>query len=628
MATWNELSSRWSNPQASAIYAEDVDLSFAELTERVERASGWLADRGVVAGDRVALMIPRSLAFLELFLGALRIGAVALPLNDRYTASEVGFLLADAEPRLAVLVDDLAAEHGAIRASTLRSALDEAPRVPAPTVAADAPAVLCYTSGTTGRPKGAILLHRNVMATIAALHKARGWTERDVLVHALPLNHVHGLFVAQLGALWAGARTVWVPRFEPALVWEAIERHRATIFMGVPTFYTRLLTAGGTPDLASVRLFTSGSAPLPAHIFAGFDARFRHRILERYGMTEVGIVLSNPLDGERKPGSIGLPLPGVELRVTDPRGVDVAAGEIGELRIRGPSVFASYLGQKEATEAAIGDGWMHTGDLGRRDADGYVFLTGRASELVLVGGLNVYPREIEAVLLDHPDVVDAAVVGVDDDDLGEVPCAAIVLRPGVEALSSDQIRAFARERLAPYKVPKRVLEVPALPRNAMGKTLKNQIRRWFLPITVRRAHAHEAARIAASNCAMALETEDLTLDPDVVRAGVEAVFSRGVGAFYLISELGGEPVGQLMITTEWSDWRNAVVWWIQSVYVEPESRGAGVFRALYEETARLAAEAGAAGIRLYVDRRNTRAAEVYRRLGMNGDHYLVFERMT
>ncbi len=623
--TWARMRARQPDPAAIAIVADGLTLTYGDLDLRVARASAWLRNRGLRPGDRLALMAPRSLAFLDVFLGALATGVVVVPMNDRYTADEVRYLLADSAPALAILVDDLAPAHGAVPASELRSLLDD-PRIQPTTVetgpAASDTAAILYTSGTTGRPKGAVILHENLQATLASLHVAWEWTADDVLVHALPLNHVHGLVVAQLGALWAGSRTIWLSRFEPALLWDAVAAHRATIFMGVPTFYTRLLAAPGMPDLASIRLFTCGSAPLPAHVLQAFHERFGHVVLERYGMTEIGMALSNPYRGERRAGSVGLPLPGVDARITAPDGSVLDPGEIGEVRVRGPAVFAGYRNRPDATDEAIGDGWMHTGDLGFRDHDGYFHLTGRATELILVGGLNVYPREVESALLDHPAVADCAVTGLSDPDLGEIPVAAIVLR---EPASIPDLRAFARERVASYKVPRQLLIVGELPRNTMGKVLKAELRRLF--VTVRPARPDEAAAIADRNVAMARETEDLALDPAVALSGAQAVFRGDVGAFYLIAEIGGAPVGQLMLTTEWSDWRSRPVWWIQSVYVGPEHRRAGVFRALHDDAIRRARDAGAGGVRLYVDRRNTAAIDTYRRLGMDGEHYLVFERM-
>ncbi len=419
------------------------------------------------------------MAFLELFLGALASGVTALPLNPQYTESDVSFLLADSGAKLAIVPAHRCGLHpNALPAADVAEVLDTAAPSELTPPHEDAIAVLLYTSGTTGRPKGACIRHRNLMATIDALHQAWGWTPEDVLVHALPLFHVHGLFVAQLGALRAGATSVWMPRFDALLALRTIERVGGTVFMGVPTFYNRLL---GLPpstqaDLASMRLFTSGSAPLPAQVHRAFHDRFGHRILERYGMTEIGIVLSNPLHGERRPGSVGLPLPGVAAGVFDAEGQRLATEQVGEVRIAGPSVFAGYLGNPEQTQRALGDdGWMRTGDLGYVDSDGYFHLCGRRSDLVITGGMNVYPREVEAVLLTCPGVAEAAVVGIADDDLGERVVAAVVAQPGA-ALDAQQVRAYVRERVAGFRAAKEVRIFAELPRNAMGKVQKNRIR--------------------------------------------------------------------------------------------------------------------------------------------------------
>jgi malonyl-CoA/methylmalonyl-CoA synthetase len=610
--TWEQLLARWEHGAGPRIASGGRVLDASDLVARVGRAAGWLAGREVASGDRVVLQLPRSPEFLELFLGAWSIGAVPVPLHPRATDAEVGWVVEDCAPRVT------------LRPSDPRASAD-APPPPTRRVTGEDPACILYTSGTTGRPKGAVLRHRNVVAGLASLHAAWEWRSDDALVHALPYDHVHGLFVAQLAALWAGATTVLLERFEPDAVWDALEAG-GTIFMGVPTFYHRLLGSDRAPDLRTTRLFTCGSAPLPSRVLLAFERRFGHRILERYGMTEIGIALSNPLHGERRAGSIGLPLPGVSARIAGPDGADLPDGEVGELRVRGPTVFAGYLGRPDATAAALRDGEMCTGDLGLRARDGYFVLTGRAADVILTGGLNVYPREVETALCEDPAIAEAVVVGTPDADLGEVPAALLVLRPGAAAPTPEAMTARLRAVLSPFKIPRIYRFTAALPRNAMGKVVRRAAARLLGPILVRDARPDEAAELADRNVAMARETEDLALDPAVALAGAQAVFARDVGARYFVAEAGGVPVGQLMITVEWSDWRNATVWWIQSVYVEPAHRGSGVFRALYDEALRRAAAAGAQGVRLYVDRRNTSAIAVYRRLGMDGDHYLVFER--
>lgn len=461
-------------------------VTFAELEQRARRAAGLLRGHGVRHGDVVALQLPRSLALMELHLGALALGAVSLTLNDRYTAAEVCYYLEDAGVALAVLMDPTAAEStdadvlavDDVRAALDSVALDQAlPLADLPEPADDDLACLMYTSGTTGRPKGAMMSHGNLRATIEALHEAWQWRSSDHLLHALPLFHIHGLVVAQHGALWAGARTTWMDRFDAAGALAMLERERCTIFMGVPTFYHRMLALpqDTVVDLSHVRLFTSGSAALPAADHADFAHRFGHTIVERYGMTEVGIVLSNPIDGERRAGAVGFPLPGVDarvLRVDDGR--VCAVDEVGEIRIRGASVIAGYLGRPEQTEDALGDGWMKTGDLGKVDADGYFHVVGRSKELIISGGFNIYPLEVEAVLRQGPGVADAAVVGLPDQDLGERVVAAVVARPGAR-IEIDELLAYAAGQLARYKCPREVVVVDDLPRNAMGKVQKHRL---------------------------------------------------------------------------------------------------------------------------------------------------------
>jgi malonyl-CoA/methylmalonyl-CoA synthetase len=624
------LTRRWTVPDAVAIEYGDTRLSWRELGERTARAAGWLRAQGLGPGSVLALQLGRSYELLELHLASLATGVATVPINERYTAAEVDYLLADSGATLACVTDDLGGP-GRVRASDLRAALDaSAPADLSDPPGPDAIAAIVYTSGTTGRPKGAVITHANLAATVTALHEAWRWRSDDVLLHALPLFHIHGLFVAQFGALHAGARTIWMERFDAREAMETLQDRGCTLFMGVPTFYQRFLELPPVArfDLSRMRLFTCGSAALPAITHQAFEDRFGHRILERYGMTEVGIVISNPYDGERRPGAIGLPLPGVRARICEPEAErELPPGEVGELRIAGPSVFRGYLNAPEKTAASFdADGFLRTGDLGWKSADGYFTLVGRSRDLVISGGFNVYPAEVEGALLEHPEVAEAAVVGVFDPDLGERVVATVVPRPGA-SLEAASALAWAKDRLAPYKRPRRIEIAASLPRNAMGKVQKDQLRAaWERPV-VRDARPDEAELLARHNVAMALETEGIALDPATALAGAQAVFSRDVGARYFVAEIAGSFAGQCMVTTEWSDWRDRVVWWLQSVYVAPACRKRGVYRALHEAVISRARDAGAGGLRLYVDRRNQRAAEVYRRVGMNGDHYLVFEAM-
>ncbi|MCK6506514.1 AMP-binding protein [Myxococcota bacterium] len=500
MGLYHAIQRRWADPEALhaahgvrrriALGGESElsdlppgGLCYADLELRVRGAAGMLRGLGLRGGDVVALQLPRSLALVELLLGALGIGAAVLLVNDRAAVPELRFLVEDSGARLAVVLDPAAVGGLPCRVlpvAEVRERLDQATVVDSlPEPDDEALAALMYTSGTTGRPKGAMLSHKNLLATIQALHQAWGWSVHDHLLHALPLHHIHGLVVAQLGALWAGARTTWMSRFDAAGALTLLQRERCTVFMGVPTFYHRFLSLPQDArfDLSSMRLFTCGSAPLPAADLVAFRDRFGHTILERYGMTECGIVLSNPLEGERRPGSVGFPLPGVHLRIVDPAtGRRCETDEVGEIRLRGPSVTRGYLGRAEQTAEALVQGWLHTGDLARADADGYVHVVGRIKELIISGGFNVYPGEVEAVLQQAPGVAEAAVLGLPDADLGERVVAALVARPG-RLVEPEAVLSFARQQLAAYKCPREVVLLQELPRNAMGKVQKNLLAR-------------------------------------------------------------------------------------------------------------------------------------------------------
>jgi len=438
--------------RAALILPDGGEVSYAALEAEAGRIAAWLAAKGVGLGDRVVVQAPKVPESLSLYLAVLKAGAVYTPLNDSYTAAELDYFLADAEPRLVITDAAVAAAESA--GLTPLEAAAECGR--------DDLAALIYTSGTTGRSKGAMLSHGNLASNALALQHSWGFSGGDVLLHALPVFHVHGLFVAIHCALMSGAPMIWLPRFDAA---EIVRRlPGATVLMGVPTFYTRLLAHPGfTRDAAAhMRLFVSGSAPLLPSTFTAFEQRTGKRILERYGMSEAGMIASNPLDGERLAGSVGFPLPGVGLRLS----------ETGVIEIRGPNVCSGYWRMADKTaEAFTADGWFVTGDVGRVDADGRVWITGRAKDLIISGGFNVYPKEIELVLDELPGVEESAVVGVPHPDFGEA-VVAVVAGTGDEAALIETARA----RLAPYKVPKRILFRDALTRNAMGKVQKNLLR--------------------------------------------------------------------------------------------------------------------------------------------------------
>jgi malonyl-CoA/methylmalonyl-CoA synthetase len=428
--------------------------SYAMLEQGVGRAAALLRAKGVKPGDRVAAQVEKSVGSVMLYLATLQVGAIYAPLNTAYTDAELEYLIADLEPKL--VIRDIRPFAG--ESHKYEPDLNIAPRV------ANDIAAIIYTSGTTGRSKGAMLSHGNLASNADALIQTWGYTSDDVLLHALPIFHVHGLFISLHCALMTGSPMLWLDKFDDAAVLVALPR--ATVMMGVPTYYTRLLANPGfTRDAAAhMRVFISGSAPLLESTFAEFEARTGKRILERYGMSEAVIITSNPLNGERVAGSVGFPLPGVELRI--------AGGEIGGIEIKGPSVFAGYWRNPEKTaEEFTTDGFFRTGDVGRQDADGRVWITGRAKDLIISGGYNVYPKEIELVLDELPGVSESAVIGVPHRDFGEA-VVAVVIGAGDEAA----IITAAREKLANFKAPKRVMFVEALPRNAMGKVQKNLLR--------------------------------------------------------------------------------------------------------------------------------------------------------
>jgi len=441
-------------------------ISYGDLETTTGRIAALLRAKGVQPGDRIAVQTPKSPQMVMLYLATLQVGAAFLPLNTAYTETEVGYFLTDAEPVL--FVRDAAAF--AREAQALQPDFEITPREPA-----DLAAIL-YTSGTTGRSKGAMLSHGNLAANALTLHEVWGFRPDDVLLHALPIFHVHGLFVALHCSLLSGGPMIWLARFDEGEVLAALPS--ATVMMGVPTFYVRLLADPRftREAAANVRLFISGSAPLLESTFAEFEARTGQRILERYGMSEAAIITSNPLVGERVPGSVGFPLPGVELRIA-------GGQETGVIEIKGPSVFSAYWRMPEKTaEEFTADGFFITGDVGRKDPDGRVWISGRAKDLIISGGFNVYPKEVELVLDELPGVVESAVIGAPHPDFGEA-VVAVVAGKGDES----QLIAAARERLAAFKAPKRVFFVDDLPRNTMGKVQKNLLRETYAQVFAVRA---------------------------------------------------------------------------------------------------------------------------------------------
>ncbi len=455
--------------------------TYGEVADLAGRIGSVLVDAGVTPGDRVMVQTDKSAEAVALYLAVIRIGAVYVPLNTGYTPAEVGFFESDAEPT--VFVGDPGSAYRASAASfTLdadgsgslcAAAATASPVDPVP-AAGDDPAAMLYTSGTTGRSKGAVLTNRNLASNAIALHQAWAFQPGDVLLHMLPIFHVHGLFVALHCAMLNGSEVLFLPRFDPDAV--IGELPSATVLMGVPTQYVRLLDHPGfDADLCrGMRLFTSGSAPMTEQVNEAFTGRTDHRILERYGMTEAGMITSNPYDGDRIPGTVGFPLPGIEIRVVDEAGSPVSAGAPGIVQVRGPNVFTGYWNLPEKTAQEFRDGgWFHTGDVGSVDGEGRLTLAGRASDMIISGGLNIYPKEIETVLDDVPGVVESAVVGVPHREFGEAVVAFVVCEADVDTEELERRMGG----LARFKHPKRFIRLDALPRNTMGKVQKAELRR-------------------------------------------------------------------------------------------------------------------------------------------------------
>jgi malonyl-CoA/methylmalonyl-CoA synthetase len=483
-------------PQATALENENGErYSYRELDEWSARYANRLVGLGLQRGDRVAVQVEKTAQSLFLYLACLRAGLVYLPLNTAYQRSELEYFLRDAQPGLVVgspgdeaLLRKLAGPDSRTEVLSLDergsgSFAQHAERLPAwfDTVAVDGDelAVLIYTSGTTGRAKGAMVTHRNLVSNARALNSIWAFSEHDVLLHALPIFHVHGLFVANHCALSAGASMLWQRKFDVRAVVNALPR--ASVFMGVPTFYVRLLSDPdfGSQPCASMRLFISGSAPLLPETFRAFERRTGHRILERYGMSEAGMISSNPLDAERRAGTVGRALPGVSLRVADSQDRELPAGHTGGIQVRGDNVFRGYWRMPEKTrEEFTAEGWFRTGDLGVIDGDGYLSIVGREKDLIISGGYNVYPKEIELVLDGLEGVAESAVIGVPHPEFGEAVTAIVVAKPGA-TLDPDGLVAQLRKNFANYKVPKRVYLVDDLPRNAMGKVQKAMLRKRY-----------------------------------------------------------------------------------------------------------------------------------------------------
>lgn len=464
--------------------AGGVIWTYGDLDRASARFAAVLRARGVEPGDRVVVQVPKSMEAVALYLGVLRCGGVYVPLNTAYTEREVDFFVGDASPRVVVggAVAADSNDGGDPRTVDIDGLWREAQAAPAdPAIEPrddDDLAAICYTSGTTGRSKGAMITHGNLISNALALHEIWGFEPGDVLLHALPIFHVHGLFVALHTAFLNASKILFLPAFDAGAVRRLLPE--ATVLMGVPTFYSRLLAEPGfgATDCESVRLFVSGSAPLTEAVFGEFEAHTGHRILERYGMTEAGMITSNPLRGERVAGTVGFPLPDVEVRVAGEDGAELPVAEVGTLEIRGPNLFPGYWGLPEKTaEEMRGDGFFVTGDLASVDAEGRVTLVGRGKDLIIAGGFNVYPKEIEDRLDEVAGIAESAVIGAPHADLGEGVVAVLVAEQA--PVGDDTLRSALDAGLARFKHPRRFYWVEELPRNAMGKVQKNVLRERY-----------------------------------------------------------------------------------------------------------------------------------------------------
>jgi len=424
--------------------------TFGEIDQRSDRMAACLTERGLTQGDRVCVQLANCIEIIDIYLACVKLGVIFVPVNILYRDREVAHIVSDAEPKLFITAENIPEPSRT------------GPR-PVPVLDGDAPAALVYTSGTTGTSKGAILTHNNFAANALNLLTCWQITSQDRFLLALPLFHVHALGNGLHCWLISGCRMRLLERFEHQTAVQQFLDFRPTLFFGVPTVYVRLLET--PPDAArqignGMRLFVSGSAPLPAHVLEEFRGLFGHTILERYGMTETIMNISNPYVGERRPGSVGLPLPGVSVRLSDS----------GEILLRGPNVFSGYWKREDATRDAFVDGWFKTGDIASRSEDGYFSLSGRKSDLIISGGFNIYPREIEEFLMEQPEIIEAAVVGEPDRLRGEIPVAYIVVR---ETIDPGILIERCKAKLASFKVPRRLLTVDLLPRNALGKVQKH-----------------------------------------------------------------------------------------------------------------------------------------------------------
>lgn len=472
------------------------------MWERAAILRQAMQESGVKLGDRIAIQLPKCMEFLYFHLANLQLGSITVPMNPTYTLEEITYFLSDSEAKIFITTSDNAAKIDAIlpmlphlqhvivvgvsenlhqgKMLAYDSLIKTNPSTQGLTARPKDTAIILYTSGTTGRSKGAMLSHENLLTNIESLHVAWGHSEKDILLHVLPIFHIHGLIVALHGAVHAGMKVIMRRQFDPVDTLTCIEKDHCTVFMAVPTMYYRLLKIENPLrfNLDSMRLWTSGSAPLPAAVFDRFRQVFGHTLLERYGMSETGMNTSNPLNGPRKRGSVGLPLPGVSIRLVGPDENDVNPGDVGEVWVRGKNVTQGYWNMPEKTREAFSGEWFKTGDLGYQDEEGYLYLVGRGKDLIISGGMNVYPTEVEDVIATIEAVEESAVIGIPDDEWGEKVVAVVVPRPG-QSVTPEEVDLVCRERLANYKRPKAIYIADKIPRNTVGKILKSQLREMY-----------------------------------------------------------------------------------------------------------------------------------------------------
>lgn len=483
---------------SSAIFIETADgtqYSYTYLEQETARIAHFLTNQGVRKGDRVAVQVEKSPHVLFLYLACLRAGFVYLPLNTAYTKSELSYFLENAEPRVVVCKSEAKELFSNFKNDSLKhiftldtneqgslidQSRDTAAEFDTVSCEPDDIAVILYTSGTTGRPKGAMITHCNLAANGLALQQTWDWQQSDVMLHALPIFHIHGLFVACHNVLLGGSKMLFVEKFDSKTIIQLLPK--ATVFMGVPTFYTRLLDDKNfTPDVCkNMRLFISGSAPLLEQTFEDFKQRSGHTILERYGMTETGMNTSNPVKGERIAGTVGLPLPGVEARIVDENNQSVKDGSVGVLQVKGDNVFKGYWRMPEKTaEEFTTDDFFITGDMAQYNEQGYISIVGRNKDMVITGGYNVYPKEVELLLDESAGVKESAIIGLAHKDFGEAVTAVVVADDINNPPNETELKSRLKEQLASYKTPKKIIFIDQLPRNTMGKVQKNILRETY-----------------------------------------------------------------------------------------------------------------------------------------------------